>query len=132
VIFDSADLSLKAHDKMEKMKYDKAGAAAVFSIIQVVARLHLPVHVVGLIPAAENLPGGTAFKPGDVIQMAGGKSVEIKSTDAEGRLILADVLTYARRCNPGVVIDLATLTGACAIALANAASGLFSKIAWSC
>jgi leucyl aminopeptidase len=127
VTFDSGGLSLKARDKIEKMKYDKAGAAAVLGIMQAIGRLQLPIHVVGLIPAAENMPSGTAFKPGDVIRMASGKSVEIKSTDAEGRLILADALTYARRYNPDVVIDLATLTGACAIALANVASGLFSN-----
>jgi len=127
ITFDSGGLDLKTSGKMEKMKYDKAGAAAVLGSMQVVARLHLPVHVVGLIPAAENLPSGTAFKPSDIIQMAGGKTVEVKSTDAEGRLILADALSYARRYNPEAVVDLATLTGACVVALGKAASGLFSN-----
>jgi len=127
ITFDSGGLNLKNSEKMKNMKYDKAGAAAVIGIMKIVTQLNLPLHVVALIPAAENLPSGCAFKPGDVIHMANGKTVEITSTDAEGRLILADALSYAQRYNPEAVIDLATLTGACVIALGKVASCLFSN-----
>jgi leucyl aminopeptidase len=101
-----------------------AGGAAVLGAVQAAAALKLPVHVVGLIPATENMPSGHALKPGDIVTSLSGKTIEIITTDAEGRLLLADALSYARKYRPAAVIDLATLTGACVIALGNAASGL--------
>ncbi len=124
ITFDSGGISIKPSEKMDEMKGDMAGAAAVLCTLEVVSRLNLPLHVVGLVPAAENLPSGTALKPGDILRMASGKTVEILSTDAEGRLLLADALHYAHRYKPQAVIDLATLTGACIIALGEHASGL--------
>jgi leucyl aminopeptidase len=124
ITFDSGGISIKPALKMDEMKGDMAGAAAVLCTLDVVARLNLPLHVVGLVPAAENLPSGTAYKPGDILRMASGKTVEILSTDAEGRLLLADALHYASTYKPEAVIDLATLTGACIIALGEHASGL--------
>jgi leucyl aminopeptidase len=127
VTFDSGGISIKPSEKMEEMKYDKAGGAAVVGVLEAVASLKLPIKVVGLIPCVENLPSGTAFRPGDIIKFRNGKTAEIISTDAEGRLILADALSYAVEKNPKAVIDLATLTGACIIALGTHASGLFTN-----
>lgn len=127
VTFDSGGISIKPSEKMEEMKYDKAGGAAVAGILESVALLKLPIRVIGLIPSVENLPSGTAFRPGDIIRFRNGKTAEIISTDAEGRLILADALAYAVEMNPKAVIDLATLTGACVIALGTHASGLFTN-----
>jgi leucyl aminopeptidase len=127
VTFDSGGISIKPSEKMEEMKHDMSGAASVLGTMQAVARLRLPVHLIGLIPATENLPSGRALKPGDIITTMSGKTVEIISTDAEGRLILADALTYAVRYQPAAVIDLATLTGACVIALGSEASGLMAN-----
>jgi len=127
ITFDSGGISIKPSAKMDQMKGDMAGAAAVLCTLDVVSRLNLPLHVVGLVPAAENLPSGTAYKPGDILRMASGKTVEIISTDAEGRLLLADALHYASRYKPAAVIDLATLTGACVIALGEHASGLLGN-----
>jgi leucyl aminopeptidase len=127
ITFDSGGISLKSRDKMEDMKYDMAGGGAVVGILHVAGRLGLPVHLVGLLPAAENLPGGRAIKPGDVLTAMSGKTIEIISTDAEGRLILADALCYAARYNPRAVIDLATLTGACVVALGSVLAGLFGN-----
>ncbi len=128
VTFDSGGISLKAREGMDAMKYDMAGAAAVLGALRAVAALGLPVRVVGLVPAVENLPSGRALKPGDVLPLAGGaKSVEITNTDAEGRLILADALHYAKRFRPRAVVDLATLTGACVVALGKEAAGLFGN-----
>jgi leucyl aminopeptidase len=127
ITFDSGGISIKPSAKMEEMKGDMAGAAAVLCTLSVVSRLNLPLHVVGLVPAAENLPSGTALKPGDILRMASGKTVEIISTDAEGRLLLADALHYAGKYKPTAVIDLATLTGACIIALGEHASGLLGN-----
>ena len=124
ITFDSGGISIKPSAKMDEMKGDMAGAAAVLCTLDVVSQLNLPLHVVGLVPAAENLPSGTAYKPGDILRTASGKTVEILSTDAEGRLLLADALHYASRYKPEAVIDLATLTGACVIALGEHASGL--------
>lgn len=124
ITFDTGGISIKPAHGMEEMKTDMSGGAAVMGALQAAAALKLPVHVVGLIPATENMPGGRALKPGDVVTSMSGKTIEIISTDAEGRLILADALTYARRYKPAAVIDLATLTGACVIALGHAASGL--------
>jgi len=124
ITFDSGGISIKPANNMEEMKTDMSGGAAVLGAMQVCAKLKLPLRVVGLIPAAENLPGGSALKPGDVITSMAGKTIEIITTDAEGRLILADALHYARRYKPQAVIDLATLTGACVIALGNDVSGV--------
>jgi len=128
VTFDSGGISLKPSEKMEDMKYDKAGAAAVIATIYTAASLHIPLNIVAIAPLVENLPSGSAFKPGDVIRHYGGKTSEVISTDAEGRLILADVLAYAvDKEKPQAIIDLATLTGACVVALGSQASGLFGN-----
>ncbi len=127
VTFDSGGISLKPAQNMAEMKMDMSGAAAVIATLQTAARLKLPLHAVGLIPAAENLPGGNALKPGDIIRLHNGKTAEIDNTDAEGRLILADALSYAARYHPDVVIDLATLTGACVVALGHHASGMLGN-----
>jgi leucyl aminopeptidase len=127
VTFDSGGISLKPGDEMWKMKGDMAGAAAVIATLGVAARLNLPPHVVGLAPCAENLPGGRAQKPGDVFTGMTGKTMEVISTDAEGRMLLADALAYAARFNPAAVVDIATLTGAQAVALGPQAAGLFAN-----
>ena len=127
VTFDSGGISIKPTAGMEDMKFDMCGGAAVLGSMETVGALDLPLNVVGLVPATENLPGGDAFKPGDVLEMHSGKTVEIVTTDAEGRLILADALSYARRYEPSAVIDCATLTGACVVALGNHASGLMGN-----
>lgn len=127
ITFDSGGISIKPREGMEAMKYDMSGAAAVLGAMRAVALLKLPISVVGLIAAAENLPSGKAIKPGDVIRISNGKTVEVTNTDAEGRLVLSDALVYAQRYNPQAVIDLATLTGACTIALGKEAAGLFSN-----
>jgi leucyl aminopeptidase len=124
ITFDSGGISIKPSANMDQMKGDMAGAAAVLCTLDVVSQMRLPLRVVGLMPAAENMPSGTALKPGDILKMASGKTVEIISTDAEGRLLLADALHYASNYKPAAVIDLATLTGACIIALGEYASGL--------
>ena len=112
---------------MDEMKFDMCGAASVFGTLQVVAELKLPINVVGIIASAENMPGSKATKPGDVVRTMSGLTVEILNTDAEGRLVLADALTYAKRFNPISVIDIATLTGACVIALGKSTTGLMSN-----
>jgi leucyl aminopeptidase len=112
---------------MEDMKFDMSGGAAVLGTMQAVGALDLALNVVALVPATENLPGGDAFKPGDVLKLHSGKTVEIVTTDAEGRLILADALSYAKRYEPAAVIDCATLTGACHVALGDHASGLMGN-----
>jgi len=128
VTFDSGGISLKPSEKMEDMKYDKAGAAAVIATIYTAATLNLPLNIVAIAPLVENLPSGSAYKPGDVIRHYGGKTSEVISTDAEGRLILADALAYAvDKEKPQAIIDLATLTGACVVALGSQASGLFGN-----
>ena len=127
ITFDSGGISLKPREGMGDMKFDMSGAAAVLGALRAAALLKLPLRVIGLIPATENLPSGRALKPGDVIRFLNGKTAEIISTDAEGRLVLADALAYAKRFNPRAVIDLATLTGACIVALGHQASGLFSN-----
>ncbi|MBF0321972.1 MAG: leucyl aminopeptidase [Magnetococcales bacterium] len=127
ITFDAGGISLKPADKMEHMKYDMCGGAAVFGFLQAVAEMKLPINVVGIVPAAENLPSGSAQRPGDIIKTAKGIHVEVINTDAEGRLILADALHYAERFRPRYIIDLATLTGACVIALGSECSGLMSN-----
>jgi leucyl aminopeptidase len=127
VTFDTGGISLKPGANMDEMKFDMCGAASVFGAMKTVARLGLPLNVVAIIPAAENMPGGKASRPGDVVTSMSGQTIEILNTDAEGRLGLADALTYAERFNPECVIDVATLTGACVIALGNVTSGLFAN-----
>ena len=127
VTFDTGGISLKPGANMDEMKFDMCGAASVFGAIKSVARLKLPMNVVAIIPAVENMPGGNATRPGDVVTSMSGKTIEILNTDAEGRLALADALTYAERFDPECVIDVATLTGACVIALGNLTSGLFAN-----
>ncbi|MFA5073100.1 MAG: leucyl aminopeptidase [Nitrospirota bacterium] len=124
ITFDSGGISIKPSENMDRMKDDMAGGAAVLGTIRTVAALKLPITVVGLVPATENMPSGSAYKPGDVLHTLSGQTIEILSTDAEGRLILADALTYACRYHPTMIIDIATLTGACAIALGNEAIGM--------
>ena len=126
VTFDAGGISLKPSANMNEMKYDMAGAASVIGALKACAELELPIPVIGLIAATENMPGGRAVKPGDVIQSMSGKTIEILNTDAEGRLILADALTYAERFQPRFVVDIATLTGAIIIALGHVNSGLMT------
>jgi leucyl aminopeptidase len=127
VTFDSGGISIKPADRMEDMKYDMSGAAAVIGAMQGIAELKLRANVVALVPATENLPSGTALKPGDVISSHLGRSIEIVNTDAEGRLILADALSYARRYEPAAIVDCATLTGACVVALGHHAIGVMGN-----
>ncbi|NUO37129.1 MAG: leucyl aminopeptidase [Gemmatimonadaceae bacterium] len=125
--FDSGGISIKPAQGMEWMKFDMCGAAGVLGAMEAIARLKLPVNVVGLIGSTTNMPSGTAVKPGDVVKAMSGKFIEIINTDAEGRLVLADVLCYARRYKPAAVIDAATLTGACVIALGHTATGVMGN-----
>jgi leucyl aminopeptidase len=127
ITFDSGGISLKPADKMEEMKYDMSGAAAVLGTFEALGQLKPAVNVVGLIPSTENLPSGTAMRPGDVVRSHFGKTIEIINTDAEGRLVLADALSYARRYQPSCVLDAATLTGAVVIGLGNHAVGLMGN-----
>lgn len=129
VTFDSGGISIKPSANMAEMKMDMSGAAAVIGTMQAVAALRLPVHVIGLVPAAENLPGGNALKPGDIIRHHNGKTSEVDNTDAEGRLILADALSWAARYKPAALIDLATLTGAVVVALGHVATGMLGTTA---
>mgnify|MGYP001279911322 CR=1 FL=1 len=124
VTFDTGGISLKPGDKMDEMKFDKCGGCSVLGILKAIASLGLPVNVIGIIPSVENMPSSTSFRPGDIIRMYNGKTVEILNTDAEGRIILADAMAYGvAMYNPQAIIDLATLTGACVIALgANVAA----------
>jgi leucyl aminopeptidase len=122
--FDSGGISIKPAQGMEWMKFDMCGAAGVLGAMEAIGRLELPINVVGLIGSTTNMPSGEAVKPGDVVQASNGKYIEIINTDAEGRLVLADVLTYAKRFSPSAVIDAATLTGACVIALGHTATGV--------
>ena len=124
VTFDTGGISIKPAQNMEDMKYDMSGAAAVLGTFEALGRLRPPVHVVGLIPSAENMPSGTAVKPGDVITSMSGKTIEVINTDAEGRLILCDALAYAKRYQPACVLDIATLTGAVVVALGHTATGV--------
>lgn len=124
--FDSGGLSLKPPEAMETMKSDMGGAAAVFGAMQALAELKLPLHVVGLVSSAENMPSSNAYRPGDIIKTLSGKTIEVLNTDAEGRIILADALFYAQRYKPDAIVELATLTGAVIIALGSHATGLMS------
>lgn len=114
--FDSGGISIKPAEGMDEMKYDMCGAAAVYGVMRMVAELQLPLNVIGVLAGCENMPGGRAYRPGDVLTTMSGQTVEVLNTDAEGRLVLCDVLTYVERFEPEAVIDVATLTGACVIA----------------
>jgi len=127
VTFDSGGISLKPGEKMDEMKMDMAGGAAVIGTMLAIALLKLPINVVGVVPAVENLPSGTAYRPGDILTSLSGKTIEVLNTDAEGRLILADALTYVKRYQPELVVDLATLTGACIIALGHHATAVLGN-----
>ncbi len=127
VTFDTGGISLKPPPGMDEMKFDMSGAASVLGTFKAVAELKLPINLVGVVPACENMPSGRATKPGDIVKSMSGQTIEILNTDAEGRLSLCDAITYARRFKPDTIIDIATLTGACVIALGNHVSGLFSN-----
>ena len=127
VTFDSGGISIKPGAAMDEMKFDMCGAASVIGTLNACAQLKLPLNVVGIIPTTENLPDGQASKPGDIVTSMSGQTIEILNTDAEGRLILCDALTYSEKFHPDVVIDIATLTGACVIALGNHAAGLLGN-----
>jgi leucyl aminopeptidase len=127
ITFDTGGISLKPGPEMDEMKFDMCGAASVLGAIKAAAVMKLPINLTVVVPAAENMPGGGASKPGDIVTSMSGQTIEILNTDAEGRLILCDALTYVERFEPDTVIDVATLTGACVIALGNVASGLFAN-----
>jgi len=124
ITFDTGGISIKPAEKMDDMKMDMGGAAAVFGAMQVVGELNLPLHVVGIVCSAENMPSATAYRPGDIIKTLSGKTVEVLNTDAEGRIVLADGLFYAQRYEPAAIVDLATLTGAVMVALGPHATGM--------
>ncbi|NCW20038.1 MAG: leucyl aminopeptidase [Betaproteobacteria bacterium] len=126
ITFDTGGISIKPAGGMDEMKFDMCGAASVFGAIKAVAEMKLAINVIGVVPAAENMPDGNATRPGDIVNTLSGQTVEILNTDAEGRLILCDALSYCERFNPDTVIDIATLTGACVVALGAVHSGLFS------
>ncbi len=127
ITFDSGGISIKPADHMEEMKYDMCGAATVLGVLRAVAELKLPINVVGIIPTAENMPSGSAYRPGDILTSMSGQTIEVINTDAEGRLILCDALTYAERFKPKTVIDIATLTGAIVVSLGPDYSGIFAN-----
>jgi leucyl aminopeptidase len=127
ITFDSGGISLKPGAAMDEMKFDMCGAASVIGTMRAVAELQLKLNVVGVVAACENMPSGMATKPADIVTSMSGQTIEILNTDAEGRLILADALTYAERFKPAAVVDIATLTGACVVALGNVNSGLFAN-----
>ena len=127
ITFDTGGISLKPGATMDEMKFDMCGAASVIGTMQVMAELKVPINIVGVVASAENMPGSKATKPGDVVKTMSGLTVEILNTDAEGRLVLADALTYVKKFNPKSVVDIATLTGACIVALGHSTSGLLSN-----
>jgi leucyl aminopeptidase len=127
ITFDTGGISIKPAGEMDEMKFDMSGAGSVLGALRALAGMRAPVNVIGVVPTCENMPGGRATRPGDIVKTLSGQTVEILNTDAEGRLILCDALTYAERFNPEVVVDIATLTGACVIALGHVASGLFAN-----
>ena len=127
VTFDAGGISLKPAAKMDEMKFDMCGGASVLGVLAACAELQLPLNVIGVVPSSENLPGGNATKPGDIVTAMSGQTIEILNTDAEGRLLLCDALTYTEQFKPAAVIDIATLTGACVIALGHEATGLMAN-----
>jgi leucyl aminopeptidase len=127
ITFDTGGISIKPAPEMDEMKFDMCGAASVLGAMKAAALMKLPLNIVGVIPATENMPGGNAIKPGDIVTTLSGQTVEILNTDAEGRLILCDALTYVERFKPAAVVDIATLTGAMVVALGHIATGLFAN-----
>ena len=127
ITFDTGGISIKPAASMDEMKFDMSGAGSVIGAMRALAGMRAPVNAVGIVAACENMPGGGATRPGDIVTSMSGQTVEILNTDAEGRLILADALTYAERLNPDVIVNIATLTGACVVALGHVVSGLFSN-----
>jgi len=127
ITFDTGGISIKPSPAMDEMKFDMCGAASVIGLINTVTELKLPINVVGIVPSCENMPDGLATKPGDIVTSMAGITIEVLNTDAEGRLILCDALTYSERFNPATVVDIATLTGACVIALGAHATGLLGN-----
>ena len=127
ITFDTGGISLKPAPDMDEMKYDMSGAGSVLGTMKAIALMKLPLNVVGLVPSCENMPDGKATRPGDIVKSMSGQTIEILNTDAEGRLILCDALTYAERYQPSAVVDIATLTGACVIALGHVASGMYAN-----
>ena len=127
ITFDTGGISIKPAPDMDEMKYDMSGAGSVLGTMKAIALMKLPLNVVGLVPTCENMPDGNASRPGDIVKSMSGQTIEILNTDAEGRLILCDALTYAERYEPSAVVDIATLTGACVIALGHVASGLYAN-----
>jgi hypothetical protein len=125
ITFDTGGISIKPAPKMDEMKFDMCGAGAVLGAMLAIGELQPNVNVVGVIPACENMPGGRATRPGDIVKSMSGQTIEVINTDAEGRLILCDAITYAKRFKPRCIIDIATLTGACVIALGHVYAGLF-------
>ncbi|MBN2137487.1 MAG: leucyl aminopeptidase [Sedimentisphaerales bacterium] len=127
ITFDSGGISIKPSANMDQMKLDKSGGIAVLAAIRAIAKLKLPVNVIGIVPSAENMPGGASYRPGDIVKTFSGKTVEILNTDAEGRMLLCDALAYAVKSKAGVIIDIATLTGACMVALGKYKAGLMGN-----
>ncbi len=127
ITFDTGGISIKPAPDMDEMKYDMSGAGSVLGTMKAIALMKLPLNVVGLVPSCENMPDGAATRPGDIVKSMSGQTIEILNTDAEGRLILCDALTYAERYQPSAVVDIATLTGACVVALGTIASGMYSN-----
>ncbi|KES12850.1 Leucyl aminopeptidase, partial [Snodgrassella alvi SCGC AB-598-O11] len=127
ITFDSGGISLKPGAAMDEMKFDMCGAASVIGTFAAAVKLKLPINLVAIVPTCENMPSGNAVKPGDIVQAMNGLNIEVLNTDAEGRLILCDALTYAERFQPKAVIDVATLTGACIIALGHVAQGILGN-----
>jgi leucyl aminopeptidase len=127
ITFDTGGISLKPGAAMDEMKYDMCGAASVLGTMRAIAEMKLKLNVIGVVATCENMPSGKATKPGDIVTSMSGQTIEVLNTDAEGRLILCDALTYVERFKPAVVVDIATLTGACIIALGNHNSGLFTR-----
>lgn len=125
--FDSGGISIKSSERMDEMKYDMCGAAVVYAVMCIISELNLPLHVIGILAVSENMINDKSVRPGDILTTLSGQTVEVLNTDAEGRLVLCDVLTYVERYNPSIVIDIATLTGACIIALGHYFSGLMSN-----
>jgi leucyl aminopeptidase len=126
ITFDTGGISIKPAAEMDEMKFDMGGAASVLGTFRALGEIKPKVNVVGLIPSCENMPDGSAYKPGDILTSMSGQTIEVLNTDAEGRLILCDALTYAERFKPRAVVDIATLTGACVVALGGVRSGLFA------
>ena len=127
ITFDSGGISLKGGSEMDEMKYDMCGAASVLGTFKTIGELDLPINAVGIIPTCDNMPSGKALKPGDIVTSMSGQTIEVLNTDAEGRLVLCDALTYAEKFDPSTVVDVATLTGACVVALGQHASAVYSN-----